>query len=189
MAGATASFNVVAGGDGPFTYQWMLNGNAIAANSPTVIINGTSLGSEVVGLIVNDAAGESIGANATINVTTAPAAPQSQQNTGGSVGGGLGGGGGSSKPNVTAPVTTTTSTVPSTTTITNVTNQPQSTVSTTSIIQSDHNTGNGGVNSGNSAPPSSKTIIPAYEIEAIAIIAVAGIALAYYFYIRPRIKH
>lgn len=178
------SANVI-GGSLPYSYQWKLNGNVIAANSSTVRINGTSIGSEVVGLIVNDAAGESISSNATINVTVA--ASQSQQNTGGSVGGASGGG--ISKPNVTTPVTTTISTVPSTTTIINVTGQQQSTVSTTSIIQRNQNSGNGGINSGNSAPPASRAIIPTYDIEAIAVIAVAGIALAYYFYFRPRIKH
>jgi hypothetical protein len=183
-SGENLSANVI-GGTLPYSYQWTINSNVISGNSPIFAINGTALGSDVVGLSVNDAAGESISANATINVTAAPSSPQLQQSSGGSSGGG---GGGSSVPIVTPPNTTTLTTSVSTSTIT-TTVLPQTTVPTTTIVQAtNQSSGSGGVNSQDNSPPASNAALVNDEIAAgVTVVVVAALGAGFYHF-RPRRK-
>ena len=73
-AGATATFSVVAGGAGPFTYQWYRNaaqiGGATGATYTTPATAATDNGSTFY-VIVTSSGGSSISATATLTVTSA----------------------------------------------------------------------------------------------------------------------
>ena len=75
--GATATFSVVAGGTGPFTYQWSKNGSAISgatsASYTTPATVATDTGS-LFSVVVRNAVGPTASTAATLTVTT-PAAP------------------------------------------------------------------------------------------------------------------
>jgi beta-galactosidase len=70
-AGSTATFTVVAGGAGPFTYQWLKNGVAIAgatsASYTTPTLASTDNG-EVYSVIVGNASGTVTSTAATLTV-------------------------------------------------------------------------------------------------------------------------
>ncbi|MCU1248028.1 MAG: coagulation factor 5/8 type domain protein [Edaphobacter sp.] len=78
-AGSTATFNVVAGGDGPFTYQWLRNGVAIAGATATgyttpVLMSGDSGSTFTVS--VTNSTGTTTSAKALLTVqSTAPTGP------------------------------------------------------------------------------------------------------------------
>jgi hypothetical protein len=73
MSGSTATFTVVAGGNGPFTYQWYKNGVAIAGaanatyTTPTLT---TADSGSVFYVIVTNTGGSVTSANATLTVNT-----------------------------------------------------------------------------------------------------------------------
>ncbi|HWZ51359.1 MAG TPA: discoidin domain-containing protein [Granulicella sp.] len=72
-AGSTATFSVVAGGDGPFTYQWRRNGVAIAgataASYTTPALMSSDNGS-VFTVAVTNAGGTTLSASAAVTVTS-----------------------------------------------------------------------------------------------------------------------
>ena len=72
VAGSQAQFIVVAGGNGPFTYQWILNGVAIVgATSATYTIPAVSSSDSgsIFSVKVSNAGGSVTSANATLTVT------------------------------------------------------------------------------------------------------------------------
>ena len=77
-SGQTATFNVVAGGSAPFTYQWSRNGTAIAGataasyTTPVTVIGDTGATFRVV---VTNAIGSLPSNTATLTVTAAPVMP------------------------------------------------------------------------------------------------------------------
>jgi hypothetical protein len=72
VAGAQAQFTVVAGGNGPFTYQWLRGGVAIpgatSASYTTAALASTDSGS-VFSVVVSNAAGSVTSASVTLTVT------------------------------------------------------------------------------------------------------------------------
>jgi beta-galactosidase len=72
VAGSQAQFTVVAGGNGPFTYQWMLNGVAIVgATSATYTTPAASSSDngDIFSVTVSNASGSVTSANASLTVT------------------------------------------------------------------------------------------------------------------------
>jgi uncharacterized delta-60 repeat protein len=73
-AGSSASFNVVALGDAPLSYQWFFNGSAIGgATSQTLVITGVSASNAGnYSVLVSNGAGSASSTNALLTVLTPP---------------------------------------------------------------------------------------------------------------------
>lgn len=72
LAGAQAQFTVVAGGNGPFTYQWMLNGVAIVGATSATYTTPAASSSDSGGLFtvkVSNSSGSTTSGNASLTVT------------------------------------------------------------------------------------------------------------------------
>jgi beta-galactosidase len=78
VAGATAQFTVVAGGIGPFTYQWLLNGanisGAVSATYTTPALSVADSGS-LFSVVVRNAGGSATSSNALLTVNAPPPNP------------------------------------------------------------------------------------------------------------------
>jgi hypothetical protein len=78
-AGSTATFSVVAGGDGPFTYQWRRNGVAIAGATAATYTTPSLMSADsgsIFSVAVTNAGGTVISASAAVTVTaSAPTGP------------------------------------------------------------------------------------------------------------------
>jgi hypothetical protein len=79
--GATASFSTTAGGTGPFSYSWTVDGNPAGTNSPSLNVNttGFSAGSHTVSVTTTGTCGSaSQSATLTVQATTTTSDPADQ---------------------------------------------------------------------------------------------------------------
>jgi hypothetical protein len=79
--GATASFSTTAGGTGPFSYSWTVDGNAAGGNSPSLNVNttGLSVGNHTVSVTTTGTCGSaSQSATLTVQATTTTTDPADQ---------------------------------------------------------------------------------------------------------------
>jgi hypothetical protein len=76
--GASATFSTTAGGTGPFTYAWTVDGSP-AGNTPSITVSGASVGTHAIAVTVSGTCG-SVTKNATLTVqpTTTATAPADQ---------------------------------------------------------------------------------------------------------------